>query len=216
MALFDNSDYMPNKSGNCQNERVSDVTLQEMVKENLRTPLSETWHSVLTELQQRRAVETTGNLPGGAYVVSTRESLIEEAQTLFNRILEQMDPTSSRSVQLRDWLRRSTPRLADETSAEPVAWMTEETPPRVASAWSREGMHEPMKKVFCVPLYRRSPEEPEPRICPNSLKGHAGDKCPRCGDGPCALLAEQRCKHGVWKGDHCYKCASENGTDKHG
>jgi hypothetical protein len=35
----------------------------------------------------------------------------------------------------------------------PVAWMTEENPPRVASADSRDGMHYPLKRSFCVPLY---------------------------------------------------------------
>jgi len=34
-----------------------------MIDENLRTPLSATWHSVLIELQQRRAVETFARQP---------------------------------------------------------------------------------------------------------------------------------------------------------
>lgn len=39
--------------------------------------------------------------------------------------------------------------------AEPVAWMTNETPPRVASNWSREGMFAVAKESYCIPLYRQ-------------------------------------------------------------
>jgi hypothetical protein len=45
-------------------------------------------------------------------------------------------------------------RPSSETGEQqPVAWMTEEDPPRVASADSRDGMHYPLKRSFCVPLY---------------------------------------------------------------
>lgn len=51
-----------------------------------------------------------------------------------------------------DWARRRATEV--EAMRQPVAWMTTDDPPRVASAWSREGMHEPMKQVFSIPLYR--------------------------------------------------------------
>jgi hypothetical protein len=48
---------------------------------------------------------------------------------------------------------------------QPVAWMTEDDPPRVASAWSREGMPELMKAAFCIPLYQRPAKKAAAETC---------------------------------------------------
>lgn len=49
--------------------------------------------------------------------------------------------------------------LARLREQEPVAWMTAEVPPRVASDYSRSGMFPTAKESYCIPLYAAAPPQ---------------------------------------------------------
>jgi hypothetical protein len=58
-----------------------------------------------------------------------------------------------------------------------------------------EGDVERMQKVIGILANHSQVKVPvvdEPMVCRWSLVGHAGDPCPKCGAGPCPILAKER------------------------
>lgn len=79
------------------------------------------------------------------------------AQRLSHDSILSLPPTERSKFRLSEVSPELMRKLLDASGVppivEPVAWMTDETPPRVASAYTKTSMPKPSKESFCIPLY---------------------------------------------------------------